>query len=320
MRGGCIPRTREVMQVLKSILRSLSDILHAFLRQGCASLAASLAFFSLLSLFPLVFLLLYSTGFIVSQDVIGEQFLLSFLKGFLPSLGERLADELHRVSALESVRWAVFLAFFWFGGLVFYELDYALNVVFQCTRRRHPLISTGISAALLGATGLLLIISYVATQIIDFLTDYAPKLWGMNFVALEAYDFHLTYTLPFVLAFLAVTFLYRYVPRRRPGWRESMGGALAFGLLWVSAKLLFVTYGSYATVYSRLYGSLLEVVLLLLWVYYSAGLLLLGAVIAHHLQQRAHVSTIALTNTGQSNGMTSMSEKRPSHLLGSDDE
>jgi len=286
------------MQVLRELPRSLRDIVRAFLRHGCASLAASLSFFSLLSLFPLVFLLLYGIGFVVGQDVIGEQFLLSFLKGFLPSLGEGLGDELHRISALQTVRWAVFLSFFWFGGLVFYELDYALNVVFQSTRRRHPLISTGISIALLGATELLLIISYVATQTIDLLTGYAPKIWDLDLVAIAAYDFHLTYSLPFVLAFLSVTFLYRFVPRRSPGWRESMGGAMAFGLLWVSAKLLFITYSSYATVYVRLYGSLLEVVFLLLWVYYSAALLLLGAVIAHHLQQRARISSSSTPNAG----------------------
>jgi membrane protein len=282
------------MQRLKNGFRFLIDIFQAFLRHGCASLAASLAFFSLLSLFPLFFLLLYGVSFLVSQDVIGEQFLLSFLKGFLPSLGERLAKELHRVSVLESVRWVVFLSFAWFGALVFYELDYALNVVFESTRRRHPLISTAISVTLLGATGLLLIVSYVATQTINFLTLYMPRLWGFDLVGLAAHDFLLTYTLPFALAFLTVSLLYRYVPRRRPEWREVIPGALTFGLLWVSAKLLFVTYSSYATLYINLYGSLLEVVLLLLWVYYSAGLLLLGGIVAHKLQQRAQVSAQAL--------------------------
>src|SRR5512147_3204248 len=165
------------------VVRFLSEAVTSFLRHGCPSLAAALAFFSLLSLFPLVFLLLYGVGFLVSQNVIGEQFLLSFLKGFLPSLGERLAHELHRVSELESVRWVVFLSFFWFGGLVFYELDYALNVAFESTRRQHPLIYTAISVALLGATGLLLIISYVATQTLNFLRAYAPRLWGLDLVA-----------------------------------------------------------------------------------------------------------------------------------------
>jgi len=275
-----------------TVLRFLIETLTTFLRQGCPSLAAALAFFSLLSLFPLVFLLLYGISFLVSQNIIGEQFILSFLKGFLPSLGERLAEELHRIGVLEGVRWLVFLSFFWFGGLVFYELDYALNVVFESTQKRHPLISTAISIALLGSTGLLLFLSYVATQTITFLTAYAPKLWGLDLVALAAHDFHLTYTLPFSLAFLTVSLLYRLVPRRRPRWSHAMAGALTFSLLWVSAKLLFLSYSDYATVYARLYGSLLEVVLLLLWVYYSAGLLLFGGIIARKLQQLARSSQV----------------------------
>src|SRR5688500_2687873 len=105
------------------ILRFLLDVLKAFLRQGCASLAASLAFCPLRSLVPPPSLLLYGVSFFVSQEVIREQFMLSVLKGFLPSLGERLAEELHRISVVESVRWVVFLSFFWFGGRGFYELD-----------------------------------------------------------------------------------------------------------------------------------------------------------------------------------------------------
>jgi membrane protein len=283
------------------LFRFLRDLVRTFLRHGCASLAASLAFFSLLSLFPLVFLLLYGLSFVVSQDVIGEQVLLSFLKGFLPSLGEHVVKELHRVSALETVRWAVFLTFAWFGTLVFYELDYALNVVFESAWRRHPLISTGIAVALLAVTGLVLLLSYGATQIVNFLTGYAPRLWGLDLLALAAHDLFLTYTLPFVLAFLTVTGLYRFVPRRRPQWREAMIGALTFSLLWVAAKFLFVAYSNstYAIVYAHLYGSLLEVVLLLLWVYYSAGLLLFGAEVAHLLQQQAQVLSAAAARIGR---------------------
>lgn len=193
------------------------------------------------------------------------------------------------MSALQTVRWAVFLTFIWFGTLVFYELDYALNVVFESTWRRHPLISTGIAVASLAVTELVLLLSFGATQIVNFLTGYAPRLWGLDLLALAAHDLFLTYTLPFALAFLAVTGLYRLVPRRRPQWREAMIGALTFSLLWIAAKLLFVTYSTYATLYAHLYGSLLEVILLLLWAYYSTALLLIGAAVAHHLQQQAQV-------------------------------
>jgi membrane protein len=244
--------------------------------------------------------LLYGLSFVVSHDVIGEQVLLSFLKGFLPSLGAHVVNELHRVSALETVRWAVFLTFVWFGALVFYELDYALNVVFESTWRRHPLISTGIAVASLAVTELVLLLSFGATQIINFLTGYAPRLWGLDLLALAAHDLFLTYTLPFVLAFLAVTALYRLVPRVRPQWREAMIGALTFSLLWVAAKVLFVTYSTYATVYAQLYGSFLEVILLLLWVYYSAALLLIGAEVAYRLQQQAQVRLASDTRIVQS--------------------
>jgi membrane protein len=271
------------------IVRFLRDLARSFLRHGCASLAASLAFFSLLSLFPLVFLLLYGLSFVVSQDVIGAQVILNALNSFLPSMGEHVVTELQRVSALETVRWAVFMTFVWFGTLVFYELDYALNVVFESTWKRHPLISTAIAVASLGVTGLVLILSYVATQAINFLTAYAPRLWGLDLLALAAHDLSLAYTLPFSLAFLVVTGLYRFVPRRRPQWREAMIGALTFSLLWVAAKLLFVIYSTYATVYGNLYGSLLEVILTLLWFYYSAALLLIGAEVAHCLQQQEQV-------------------------------
>jgi membrane protein len=272
------------------LFRLITDSVKAFLRHGCASLAASLAFFSLLSLFPLAFLLLYSISFLVNQEGLGEQFLLSFLKAFLPSLGDELATEIHRISVLESVRWIVSLSCAWFGALVFYELDYALNVVFESTWKRHPLISTAISVALLGATSLLLVVAYVATQVIQVLTAYVPNLWGLDLATLATHDFVLSYTVPFLLAFLIVSLLYRYVPRRRPEWREAMAGAITFGLLWVSAKLLFVTYSGYASVYVRLYGSLLEIVLLLLWVYYSDLLLLLGAAVTHSLQQRVQAA------------------------------
>ena len=281
------------MAMLISFWQLIVDLTRSFLRHGCGSLAASLAFFSLLSLFPLVFMLLYGVSFIVSHDVIGGQVLLSFLKGFLPTLGEGLAVELQRVSELDTVRWLVFLSFAWFGTLVFYEVDYALNVVFDSTWKRHPLISTAIAVALQGAVGLLLILSYVATQTINFLTAYAPHLWGLNLIALAAHDLFLTYTLPFTFAFLSVGALYRYVPRRRPQWRDALIGSLTFSLLWVAAKLIFVTYNEYATVYTKLYGSLLEIVILLLWIYYSALLFLLGAVVAHVLQQRTQAAAAA---------------------------
>jgi membrane protein len=273
-----------------AVLRFLGEVVVAFRRHGCASLAASLAFFSLLALFPLVFLLQYGISFLVSQEVLGEGFLLSFLKGFLPTLGEGLAHQIRRAGELETVRWVVFLTFAWLGTSVFYELDYAIHVVFGTSALRHTLISTAVAVVLLGAFGVLLVASYVATYMIEFLISNTPHLWGLDLVAVSAHGFLLTYTLPFLLALATVTTVYRSLPLQRPSWRDAAIGATVFALLWVAAKYLFAAYSQQATVYSRLYGTLLEVVLLLLWIYYSSLLMLLGAVVTRRLQLRGRTT------------------------------
>ncbi|MGH7229776.1 MAG: YihY/virulence factor BrkB family protein [Nitrospiraceae bacterium] len=257
-----------------------------FRRHGCTSLAASLAFFSLLSFFPLIFLLLYGISFVVSQERIGFDFLLNFLEGFLPTLGVQLAEEIRRLASEQVMQWVVFFTFVWFGLLVFYELDYTVNVVFEVPLHRHPLISMAVSIVLLALVGLLLLLSYVVTQVLGLMVQHAPRIAGIDVVAVTAHGLLLSYLLPFILVLMAVTCLYRYLPHRTPPWRHAIVGGLVLAVLWEFAKHVFSSYVQDLTVYSRMYGSLIVVVLFLLWVYYSAALFLFGAAIVHRLQAR----------------------------------
>lgn len=267
-------------------LRVLRGAAADFQRHGCTSLAASLAFFALLSFFPVVFLLLYGVSFVVSHDQIGEEFLMRFLDGFLPSLGDALAGEIKRVAGLEIVRWVVFLAFVWFGALVFYEVEYAANVVFETPRRRHPVVSTLVALALFGMAEVLLILSYLVTLTLSVIVRYAPQFAGMDLAAVAAKHFLVAYCLPFGLVFAAMTCLYRFVPKEAPAWRSAAIGGLVLALLWELAKHLFGGYVRHLSIYGRMYGSLIEVVLFLLWVYYSAALFLFGAAIVNRLEKR----------------------------------
>lgn len=270
---------------MRGILRLLRGAIADFFQLGGLTLAASVAFFSLLSFFPLIFLLLYIVGFFVSNERIGHDFLLNFLQGFLPDLGSNLAEEIRRVSSEQVVRWGVFFTFMWFGLLVFYEMQYAINVVFETHRRRHLIASVGLSIALLGLVEVLMILSYIVTKAMRLLVVYAPDFAGMNWLALAAHDFMIPYVLPFLLVFLSATCLYRYLPADRPAWPHAAAGALALTLLWESAKQLFRNYLEGLSVYGRMYGSLMTVVLFLLWVYYASALLLLGATLVRRLQK-----------------------------------
>jgi membrane protein len=186
---------------------------------------------------------------------------------------------------MEAVRWVIVVTAIWFGMQVFYEMDYAVNVVFGTQRKRHPLLSAAMSAVLIGLVGLLLLLSYVVTQVLGFLVLYAPRMAKLDLAAVVAYKMLLSYLLPFGTVLIAVASLYRYLPQRRPSWRHALIGGLILAILWELAKHLFSNYVITLAVYSRLYGSLLFVVLFLLWIYYSATLFLFGAEIVHRLQQ-----------------------------------
>jgi membrane protein len=276
---------KEFWTTVVTFVRALFGAFADFRRLGCLSLAASLSFFTLLSLFPMIGLLLYAISLFVSRDIVWFKFLINFFRGFMPGVSATLAEEVRHVANEQIVGWVGLLAFLWFSGLVFYEVDYAINVVFETASTRNAFISTLMSVALLGFVQALMIVSYVVTQVSDVIVSYAPRMRGIDVMAIAANQFLLGYAMPFVFILVTVTCIYRYLPKDRPTWEQAAGGGLVLTVLWEFAKHFFSTYVQDVVVYyDRMYGSLLVVVMFLLWVYYSASLFLYSAAVVHRLQ------------------------------------
>ena len=257
-----------------------------FWRAGCSSLAASIAFFSLLSFFPLVFLLLQLLGYLVSQDQAKYDFLARLLHGFFPRVGiaeTSLIAEIEKISGTPAVQWALLLAFVWSAMQVFGELHYAVNVVTGASKNRNPVVSTIVSIGLLAVVQLLLISTYVVIQVLSTVISHAPSVAGLDRYAAVAGHFLLRRALPPVLLLCGATLLYRYLPRDHPPWRRALVGAMVFSPLWEAARYLFAKYVLNSAYYGLMYGSLLAGVLSLLWVYYTAALVLYGAAVVHRL-------------------------------------
>jgi membrane protein len=89
----------------------------------------------------------------------------------------------------------------------------------------------------------------------------------------------------FDVALFAV--VYRYVPTTRVDWPSILTGSLAASLLWEAAKQLFRAYIESIGVYSAVYGSLGVAIALMMWVYYSSLVFVLGAALIRTLEERA---------------------------------
>ena len=124
-----------------------------------------MAYLSLLSLFPLGFLLLYVASLVVGRDQVSYDFLVNFLRVFVPTLSAELASGIQHIARDGRVEWIILLTLGWCGLLVIREVQHAINVVFDTPWARHPVVSTAFSAALLACLALLMALSYVLTQI-----------------------------------------------------------------------------------------------------------------------------------------------------------
>jgi membrane protein len=258
-----------------------------FWRKGCSSLAASISFFFLLSFLPLMCLLLYGFGHIRRYDQSSLELLRDAVQTFFPALDISHLDLSHEVLRLSSqigVQWAVLAAFAWAAMQVFRELDFAVNKVFETEKKRHPIGSTILSIALLGLAQFVFVASYVVTRVLDTMASTAPRTAELGRFVAAARGIVLGRLLPFVMVLGIVTMLYRFLPRMRPRWRRAFAGALLFTLLWELAKDFFALYVLRFSRYGQLYGSLLAVVLAMLWAYYSAAIFLFCAAVVHRLR------------------------------------
>jgi membrane protein len=86
--------------------------------------------------------------------------------------------------------------------------------------------------------------------------------------------------------------LYRYAPdRREPQWRWVSPGAICATVLWIIASVGFTAYVANFSSYDKTYGSLGSVMVLLTWLYITAFVVLLGAVINAQSERQTHEDT-----------------------------
>jgi membrane protein len=120
--------------------------------------------------------------------------------------------------------------------------------------------------------GFLLLVSLVASAALTALENIVGTFmagWG---VILPVVDL----TLSFAMTTLLFAMIYKYIPRERLAWSDVWIGAAVTALLFTVGKFLIGIYLGKSS-FSSAYGATGSLVVLLLWIYYSAQIFLLGA-------------------------------------------
>jgi membrane protein len=240
--------------------------------------AASIAYYSLVSLFPCFLLAFAILGRMTSDDNSRHAVLL-FVLQYFPSRFDFIATQLDAlrttkltlgVTGTVGLVWGALGVF----GAITTAVNYAWGLEHAPPRTfwKHKLVSF----LMLGVAGLMLIIAMLlvsASHVVaaGWFADVAARFPGL--VVLRGLTVRFGTTLLFILI---VGLVYYFVPNTAVRFREVWIGAVVTGLLWKGAIEAFSWYIGDMSRYSRVNGSITAVVVFLVWVYLQAVILLYG--------------------------------------------
>ena len=268
-------------------------------------LASALTFDALLAGVPFVLLLLVGFSFFLEGGGTPVTDLSGLLVHFLPPSAAGSTSDLATlargfVDTISSNRGSIsFFAtalFIWFSTRLFASIRTALNRIYHVAAPKHRdrhflvrmLLNKGWDVVMVG----MLLLLFVANTLLGAALTSAEAWSVARFSgAAESVGFvgrFLNIALGFVFAFVVLMMVYRYASSRPVPWRIAVVAAIFSALGIELAKRIFGLYLAAASNVHGLaaYGSFTSVTLLVLWVYYSSIVFLLGGVVAETAAER----------------------------------
>ena len=245
-----------------------------FENQGRDS-AASIAYYTLMSLFPLILGLISIGGFFLKSEVIQMQ-VNDLIVQVFPVSAEfvtRNIESLVRIRGAAGITSGIVLI--WSASKMVGALSRAINRALGMRRNYAVYLSSLRYFALTLVVALLVILTLAVTPAADLLSELQLDMLGKRWNT--ALDVIANHTIGVLITGMLVGAVYTLVPYQRLPWREILPGLLVSIFLIELGKSLFVWYVETAANYSAVYGSVSSIIVLLIWLYFSARSVLFGA-------------------------------------------
>jgi len=237
--------------------------------------AASIAYYTLLSLFPLILGLISIGGFFLKSEVIQLQ-VNDLIVQLFPVSAEfvtRNIESLVRIRGAAGITSGIVLL--WSASKMVGALSRAINRALGMQRNYAIYLSSLRYFALTMLVALLVLLTLAVAPAAELLSELQLELLGKRWNT--ALDVIANHTVGLLITGMLVGAVYTLVPYQRLPWREILPGLLVSIFLIELGKSLFVWYVETAANYSAVYGSVSSIIVLLIWLYFSARAVLFGA-------------------------------------------
>src|SRR3984893_13908438 len=253
---------------------------YRWLDDRAPTMGAAIAYYTVFSLAPILVMVIAVAGL-----AFGQQAAEGALFGELADLigGESAVAVQAMLRSASSTRSGIFATAVGMGTLIIAatavlgELQSALNLIWKAPPRGglglwHLIKSRLVSLSVILVIGFLLLVSLVISTALAAFSDYLD--WILPGLATMLHIVHLTLSIAFTTVLFAMMF--KILPDKAVEWREVWLGAAVAALLFTVGKHLISLYIGSSNIAST-YGAAGALIIILVWVYYSVQILLLGA-------------------------------------------
>lgn len=267
-----------------SFIISCKQIYDKFVKDEVTVYAAQASFFTVISAFPFIMLLLAVIQLVPAVNKSDLMILLvSIMPDILDSLILNIIDDVYTGSAATILSIAA-VAALWSASKGMLGISRGLNRIFESTERRNYFIDRTICA---GYTIVFIFMCIISLLLLVFgSTIQHFILWLFPFLStVTKYIINLRTLFALAIFVSAFTMLYTYVPKKKQTIKQQLPGAVFSTICWIAFSFVFSIYFNNFHRFSYMYGSLTAVVLLMLWLYICICILFLGAEINYHLSK-----------------------------------
>ena len=250
-------------------------------------LAGAITFNVLVAFIPLLLLTAGLTGFLVTArfGAVGPE-LVEVVLGYLPATGDvglremvaSLLDGLVAERAGFSLLGAVVLA--WISTRLVGSLRVVLRNLFDQTEERGIVGGKLFDFGVVLLAGALILLNFAVTVMIRAFEALGMVFLGTDGTLAGAFQMVLGYGLSFASAWILFLLLYKFLPARKVAFHVAVAGATFAAVGFEVLKEAFAWYVTSIADYSNAYGGLAVGAVLFFWIYYSAVVFILGALVA----------------------------------------
>ncbi len=258
------------------LIRFVAQIARALDKHDASHMAAGVSYYTLLSLFPLLLGLTAVFGLVLNSEGVRRAFF-DFVSSYMPGSQDLLRQNVDLVVRTRGIAGIVsIVGLIWSGSAMFGAVSRAVNRAWGMRKARPFYIAKPRQFAMALSVAVLFALSFGGAAAVQFLGRDVLARAGLSAIEQGALDYGARALSAFLTLGIFVL-IYRFIPNTRVEWGCVWPGALLATGMFEIAKSLFLVYVHRFANYEAVYGSLGSIIALLVWVYLSAYILIIGA-------------------------------------------